>query len=185
MLSFLFTGMHFWFNIKGGKRVWMTDLCSMRSSVFPDSFFDSNNLDTVDKLGQLLPPDGATLNSPKVRENKEKNGETCKDKKVETNKDGDINEDNEKNVFKTENLKKSDENQNEMKGNFLLGKENEKKEEHGDIVSQNDLRDGLGSTVETQKGSYVRLSGTGMFHKYIRMKGRNMRDGRRVTKCKK
>ena len=165
--------MHFWFNIKSGKRVWMTDLCSMRSSVFPDSFFDSNNLDTVDKLGRLLPPDGATFDSPRARENKEKNGETCKDKKAETNKDEDKDKDNEKNVFNTENVKKSEENQNEMKGKVLLGKENEKKEEHGDSVSQNyDLRDGLGSTVETQKGSHVRLSGTGKFYKYIRVKER-------------
>ena len=182
MLSFLFTGMHFWFNIKSGKRVWMTDLCSMKSSIFPDSFFDSNNLDTVDKLGRLSPPDGATLNSPKARDNKEKNGETCKDKKVETNKDGDKDKDNEKNVVKSKNLKKSEENQNEMNEKILLGEENEKKEEHGDIVSQNDLRDGLGSTIETQKGSYLRLSGTGMFHMYIGMKGGNMRDVRNIIR---
>ena len=166
--------MHFWFNIKSGKRIWMFDICSMKTSVFPDSFFDSNNIDTADNLDRLLPPGGAAIAVSKAREKKEKNEEINKD-----NKDRD--KDNEMNDSNSENLKKANENpydtnvkielkkENEKEKGKEKGKDNErdnekevgKEKEKGDGISQNDVCDELGSTVETQKGSYLRLAGTG------------------------
>ena len=82
--------MHFWFNVKKTKNSWLSDVCLFKSSIFPESFFDSNSMDVDQHLGRLAPPltpgDPAPNNDIQMDKDKDKDkdrggdslGNSCK-----------------------------------------------------------------------------------------------------------
>ena len=97
--SFVFTwfivlGMHFWFNMKRGKEYDFLSICLIKTSIFPESFFDSNSVDALLMLGGgLRPPSGADLEKKKAEIEKEEGFKEDKDKDKDEDGENDKNKD--------------------------------------------------------------------------------------------
>jgi hypothetical protein len=86
-------GMHFWFNVKKTKHAWLVDFCLFRSSIFPESFLDSNSMDVDRHIGRIVPVPAAPPAIPiskleKEREEKDREKEREKDGGRERERDG-------------------------------------------------------------------------------------------------
>lgn len=86
--------MHFWFNVKKTKHAWFVDFCLFKSSIFPESFFDSHSMDGDRHIGQVVPvpPAPPAFVVPNLEKDKEREREEREREERERHIDKEIKE---------------------------------------------------------------------------------------------